>query len=547
MGDIKSLSAALWAPVRTRVFTSTQLIIVVSVFITLFGNRMFFQALTDAYPFSGTNTIFVASLIIATIAANILVFSLLCFKQGTKPVLITILLISSIAAFFMDSYQVIIDKDMIMNIIHTDAREATDLITPRMLLYLMLLGVLPSIFVYRSRLVNASPKKAIKSRIILIISTLVILLGLLLSLSDFYASFIREHKHIRSYWNPSYYIYSSIKLTRSLLKTQASEFKSIGRDANIPASDEHRELIVLVVGETARSDHFSLNGYQKNTNPLLEKLDVLSFTNVHSCGTSTAYSLPCMFSVYGRDEFSNERGATTENLLDVLQHAGVNIIWLDNNSDSKGVADRVPYQSFRNSDMNPVCDIECRDIGMLTNLQDYIENHPTGDIFIILHQMGNHGPAYYKRYPDEFERFTPTCESNQLEQCSLEEISNTYDNVLVYTDYFLSETIGLLKQYDNQFETALLYVSDHGESLGENNLYLHGLPYMIAPEAQTHVPMIMWFGSSYEIEEINLPKLKASISNQYTHDNLFHTVLGLFEVRTGVYDADLDIIEHYED
>ena len=246
-----------------------------------------------------------------------------------------------------------------------------------------------------------------------------------------------------------------------------------------------------------------------------------------------------MFSNIGRESYSDRKAHTTENLLDVLRHAGVQILWRDNNSDSKGVALNVPYTSFRSAETNAVCDIECRDEGMLIGLQDYINKQKTGDILIVLHQMGNHGPAYYKRYPPAFERFKPVCKTSQLENCTREEISNAYDNAILYTDYFLSKVIALLKNNTKNFETAMFYMSDHGESLGENSLYLHGLPYVMAPDAQKHVGAILWFGESFHIDR---PALRAKLARPYSHDNLFHTVLGLFEVDTDVYDKKKDIV-----
>ena len=336
------------------------------------------------------------------------------------------------------------------------------------------------------------------------------------------------------------------KYASKFYQSALTPVRQIGLDAKIPASDEDRELIIFVVGETVRTDHFSLNGYERQTNPYLEKQDVISFRNFSACGTSTAVSVPCMFSMYDRSNYSKGKADTTENVLDVLQWAGVNVIWLDNNSSSKGVATRVPNESYKGTDKNQVCDIECRDVGMLENLQAYIDEHPRGDIFIVLHQMGNHGPAYFKRYPKEFEKFIPTCQTNQLEDCTQEEIINAYDNAILYTDYFLSKTIELLISNANEFESALFYVSDHGESLGENNLYLHGLPYLFAPDTQTKVPVIMWFRGEIQ-DEVNFSSLKENINNKYSHDNVFHTILGLMEVQTTFYDKDMDLIIHNED
>jgi lipid A ethanolaminephosphotransferase len=236
-----------------------------------------------------------------------------------------------------------------------------------------------------------------------------------------------------------------------------------------------------------------------------------------------------------------EEAGNTENLLDVLIHAGVHVLWRDNNSDSKGVADPSIFEDFRSPDVNPVCDSECRDVGMLAGLSSYIDGQSDGDIVIVLHQMGNHGPAYYKRYPAAFEKFTPACQTNQLENCTDIEIGNAYDNAILYTDYFLAEVISFLKTYDSRFETAMYYMADHGESLGENGLYLHGLPYMLAPETQKHVASIMWFGSSYKVDR---QAMRAKANDKISHDNYFDTVLGLMEIDTDVYDPGKDIMVH---
>jgi lipid A ethanolaminephosphotransferase len=178
---------------------------------------------------------------------------------------------------------------------------------------------------------------------------------------------------------------------------------------------------------------------------------------------------------------------------------------------------------------------------MLDGLKEFINATKKKDIFIVLHQMGNHGPAYYKRYPKEFEKFKPTCRTSELQQCSKEEIVNAYDNAIVYTDYFLSQIIALLKTYDHQFETALFYVSDHGESLGENNIYLHGLPYGIAPEEQRKVGAVVWLGKGKRAK-FNYADLKNRSQAIYNHDYIFHTILGLFEIETPIYQSTLDIL-----
>jgi len=523
------------------------LIILTAIFFMAFDNITFFQEVINVYPLTGfQSTLFIVSLALVFSCVNIIILSLLCYKFTIKPVLIIFLILSAACAYFMDTYHVIIDDVMIDNILKTDSGEALDLFSLKQCAYLLFLGILPALWVYKVPLAEMSFKKAVLSRLSLITVALMIIVITILSLGDFYASFLRENKSLRNYANPSYYIYSVGKYVANKYGAVSNIFTPIGLDAKISAVDIDRELIIFVVGETARADHFSLNGYAKDTNPKLEKEKIINFNNVWSCGTSTAVSVPCLFGLAGKSDYDNTKAQAIGNLLDISTQAGVNVLWLDNNSSSKGVADRSEYQSYKTAETNPVCDVECRDVGMLANLQSYIDKHPTGDIFIILHQMGNHGPAYYKRYPKEFEHFMPTCQTNQLEQCSSEEINNAYDNAILYTDYFLSETINFLKKNDDHFETMMMYVSDHGESLGENGLYLHGLPYILAPDAQIHVPMIMWLGKNVDQEEVNYDLIKQKSDQKFTHDNVFHTILGLLEIDTEVYDPALDIISNHK-
>jgi len=527
--------------------SNSRLIVLTSAFLMVFGNMAFFSNVMEVYPPSLKNMVFLASLAVVFGSVTVLLLALVCHRHTTKPVLILILMLSSFASYFMDSYNVILDAAMIDNAVNTNVAESLDLLSFKLILYVVLLGVVPSLFVYKASLVYDNAKAALFSTFKLLLSSIVILVSIVFLLGDFYGSFIREHKSLRYYSNPSYYVYSLGKYAGSFFVDEQVELKVVGPDAQIPSSDEHRELVVLVVGETARADRFSLNGYERETNPYLKGKDVISYSNVWSCGTSTAVSVPCLFSIYDHSGYDKNKARAIENVLDVVKHAGVTVLWRDNNSSSKGVADRVVYEDFRKPEKNPLCDVECRDEGMLDGLQAYIDAQQDGDVFIVLHQMGNHGPAYYKRYPEEFEKFTPVCKTNQLESCSKEEIDNAYDNAILYTDYFLSKVIDLLEGNGDEFEAAMLYISDHGESLGEHGVYLHGMPYFIAPEAQTHVPMIMWFGSGFDEAEADVAELKKNMHEKYSHDNIFHTVLGLLEVDTSVYDKTMDLLSGHGD
>ncbi len=521
--------------------SSTQLVVGTAVFLTLFTNFALFRNLIDAFASAPWGYAHIASMAAVLLCALTFLLAVLCIGRATKPVLVTLLMVSSVTAYFMDTYNVIIDSDMLHNAVATNAAEAGDLMSWRFALYVLLLGVLPSALVVLIEHRRATFKPAAVSRAKLLAIPLVAAIGLMLLSSGFYASFIREHKALRYYSNPATPIYALLRFADEHIAGANQPLHTIGTDAHIPAADIERELIIMVVGETARADRFSLNGYQRDTNPELAKRKVVSLSHVSACGTSTAISVPCMFALSSRDDFDGKDAPSTENALDVLKHAGVNILWRDNNSSSKHVADRVETQDYRSPDNNTICDVECRDEGMLVGLQEYVDAHPSGDILIVLHQMGSHGPAYYKRYPDAYRKFTPTCDTSQLDDCAPETIGNAYDNTILYTDHFLSQAIDFLMRNDSRFETGLLYVSDHGESLGESGLYLHGLPYFVAPETQTHVPVILWFGANYE--EADNDSLLAIRNEHLSHDHVFHTLLGMFEIESAVYDSQKDILQ----
>jgi len=518
------------------------LIVIVAIHVALFANTALFSSAFEIYNGGAEEILFATSLLPFVAAVFIVILAALCHRAAAKPVLITFLLLSSVVAYFMDRYGVVVDDDMLVNALETDTGEASDLLGFAFVLYVLILGVAPSLLVYRAELNLQCLKAAVTCRLKLVFASVAVAVAVFFLFSGHYISMFRGHKEIWYRANPIHAVYSAGKLVHDSVKFASLPHLVVGAHAKVPEWDTHRELVVMVVGETARADHFSLNGYARETNPRLQNEGVINFPDFWSCGTSTAQSVPCIFSHFSRAEFDPEKANAADNALDILKRAGVSILWRDNNSSSKHVADRVEYEVYRTNKTNPVCDVECRDEGMLSCLQDYIDSHPSRDVLIVLHQMGNHGPAYYKRYPPAFEKFTPVCKTNDLGACSKEEIVNAYDNAILYTDFFLSKVIELLKQNDDEFETAMLYVSDHGESLGENGLYLHGLPYFLAPDAQKHVPFVMWFGRNFDPQ--SLSSIQAKRTEQLSHDNIFSTLLGLFELQTAAYNPNMDILDH---
>jgi len=521
--------------------TSSRLIVIVALFIVLVDNISFFKHVLNVYELSRPNIGFLLTLGVVLASIISIIVMLLSCRYTLKPLLILLVLLASVTNYFMNTYNVILDDTMIQNAIETNINESMDLLNWKFLVYFIILGIFPSIVIFRSPVVYGSFKQESWKKIKSIGIALLLIAVILFSFSRFYTSFFREHKPLRYYTNPTFCLYSLGEYASKNFYKKNTTLKQIGLDAK-KIESVNRKLTIVVVGEAARANRFSLNGYERQTNPLLQKEDIVNFTNLYSCGTSTAVSVPCMFSSLERHNYSDQEAKSTENVIDILKRAGVSILWRDNNSDSKGVALRVAYQDYRSAQNNTLCEGECRDEGMLVGLQAYVDAQK-GDVLIVLHQMGNHGPAYYKRYPPSFEKYTPVCQTNEVEKCTPEEIGNAYDNAILYTDYFLSKTIAFLKQNDQNFETAMIYMADHGESLGEKGLYLHGIPYFMAPEEQTHVGALMWFGAKSK-ERVDVQELEKRANQMYSHDNLFYTLLGVMGIQTTLYDKTKDILTY---
>ena len=527
-----------------KITKQTSLILLVVVFIMLTGNYSLFHGIVNIYPLTLRNLPFLISLALFFTSLTAIFFLMICQHKATRWILALFLIVAAQSAYYMDHFKVIIDTVMIDNIMQTNRAEFSSLVTLSLIGRTILLGVIPAWLVIRYCPKPIDFKTELKSRLRTILLFLLALIVLVIPFTADYTSFIREHKIVRFYSNPTYSVYSAIKygVQQSSISSNLLPLIHIADDGTIvDTSSDKKELMIMVVGETARADRFSLNGYKRDTNPLLSKQDIVSLRNVTSCGTSTGVSVPCMFSSLGRKHYDKEKALAQENALDVLAKNGIEVLWRDNNSDSKGVALRVPYEDFKTPTHNPICKGECRDIGMLSGLDEYIQKHADKDIFIVLHQMGNHGPEYYRRYPKDFERFKPACQTGELRDCSQQEIDNAYDNAILYTDYFLSEVIQFLKKYDANHETAMLYVADHGESLGEHGIYLHAAPYLIAPKEQTRVPAIVWFGKNFDY---NLSDIEFYEKYPLSHDDLFCTLLASYEVDTHMCKNEHAMLSH---
>lgn len=511
-------------------FSPNSLMIFTLLFILLTGNSSFYQQLNLVYPWSD-NIGFYIALSFVVMGVLTLITSFLSLIFPVRLILSIFLIIAAFTGYYTDSFGTIIDNVMIQNIVETNVNEARDLLTVDLIVTILLMAILPIIAVYIVKIKRYSWKKNCCLQIKNILSSSIVIVVMLYIFSAQFTNFFREHKPLRFYLNPIYPIYSSVFFAKETFTPQESNsFVTVVNSAAGTDDEAHKKLYIVIVGETVHAGNLSINGYERATTPLLaQRSNLISYDKFYACGTSTAISVPCMFSFDDRESFDNNRSRRTQNVLDVIAQSGVSVLWRDNNSSSKGVADRVEYQDFKSSELNSLCDIECRDVGMLEGLQPYI-NQQDGSILIVLHQMGNHGPAYYKRYPKDYEKFTPTCQTSELSACEVDEIVNAYDNAILYTDYFIDQTIKLLER-NNSYETAMFYIGDHGESLGENGVYLHGMPYLFAPEEQTHVPLIAWFGATSHFD-INKTVLQSTKEN--SHDAFSFSLLHAFNIKTDI-------------
>lgn len=464
-------------------------------------------------------------------------------KYIIKPLLIFMILSAAAASWFMDNFGTVIDVDMIRNAAQTTTSEAGHLVTPPFALHMFLLGIIPAALIAWVRIEHRPFLAKVRWNLIAIIPLLLVALACGISSARSVAAATRLHKDLIMMLNPFLPVGSAVRYAMASEEDKTIVAAPLGTDARVasePASGKPR-ILVIVVGETGRAEDFSLGSYNRQTNPELAKQDITYFPETASCGTSTAVSVPCMFSNLTRHGYSHAAGLAHENLLDVFGHAGIGTEWWDNNTGSKSVADRTRYHSYSDAnDPNFCVDHECLDGGMLKDLDSWL-SQVKGDNVLVLHQLGSHGPAYYQRYPDDFRHFEPECRTGELGKCSRDEIVNSYDNTVLYTDHFLSSVIDLLKKHQDRMAPAMVYMSDHGESLGEHGLYLHGAPYVVAPSQQTHVPFVLWQGNEVKAG-IDQACLARRAAQPASHDNLFDTALGLMSVKTGVYRPELDVL-----
>lgn len=537
---------------RKQPWHPTTLLMVLAIWLSIAGNLPMWLTVWQLPESQGLKALTtLGSLILILLSMVSWLLLLLVWPKWLKPAGLVFMAVVTSSSYFMLTYNVVIDPSMIANVVHTDAREVRDLLSWRMLGALLLGVVLPGIWWWRQPVRPLPFKSVFLRQLLLFVLAWVMMFVLVWASFQDLASLMRNHTSLRYMANPFNSLYAVTRLFVGQASQAAKPLQPIGEDAKLlstPASEKEAPLIVLVVGETVRAANFGLSGYARQTTPELYKLksqgDLVYFSDVSSCGTSTQTSLPCMFSHLGKAAYENS-AQPYEGLLDVLQRAGLAVLWIDNQSGCKGVCDRVSQWATQTLKVPELCqDGECFDEIMLQELPKQLSlldpaKRAKGTV-VVMHQMGSHGPAYYKRTPQAFKVFKPECQSSALQNCPVDQIANAYDNSVLYADHVVSKTVKWLQAQSRP--TALMYLSDHGESLGEKGLYLHGMPYRMAPREQTHVPMVAWLSKPMQQQRgWRMACLQAQADKPWSHDNLFHSMLDLAQVSTQLAKPELNI------
>jgi lipid A ethanolaminephosphotransferase len=527
--------------IRQNPISIARLLAFSAVIVVLLFNYPFIKGVYEAtQPSNLSEWLFVFSVPVLLFGLTVVLFSLIGAFIVPRLIIGLSLFISGALLYATSTYGIIFDRAMIQNIVETNPGEAASYVNVQSLGFVVILGLVPMLLVWLMPLKKGLLKQLAGLLKLNILATAATLLVVFVFYQD-YASVGRNNHQLVKYIVPFAFYDSSYKYLRDHYLAPPLPYRKLDEHpVKITESSKPRTL-VLVVGETARAANFSLNGYARLTNPFLTSKNVISFTRVSSCGTATAISVPCMFSRMGREDYDDRLALSQDNVLDILQRANYEVTWIDNNSSCKGVCNHIPTIEFDPQRDPALCDGDfCLDDILLNELSERLKQQPDRDRVVVLHMIGSHGPGYYQRYPSSFRKFTPECHQSDINHCTEEQLRNTYDNTIAYTDYVLSRIIDMLNEEPTS-NNAMLYISDHGESLGENGLYLHGFPYSLAPEEQTHVAMIYW--DNRFSQENYYRCVNQHAGDPISHDNLFDTVLDLADIHSSAYHRELDILD----
>lgn len=468
---------------------------------------------------SGVGKLFLIGslMVILTAVHTMLTYLLVYLTRFVGRILIAItFIINAVAVYFVLTYSVILDETMLGNVFNTRYSEASGFISWSMLLYVLLLGVLPAMFVLFHPIRFAGKKELG----IVCGSSLGITILLLLANINQTLWVSRYDTELGGLSMPWSYIVNSLRMAS--MKNAQSEQEILLADGQI--TDSAKTAVVLVIGESARKANFQLYGYGRENNPMLMKQEGVTCLEAVSCATYTTAGVRCILE-------PKEGGPLYEILPNYAQRMGCDVEWRTVNWGEPPVK-TVYLDEKALHGMYPQEDQSVDGI-LFAGLKQRIENSDRDKVLIILHTSTSHGPDYCHRVPEQFYSFTPILDNVEQAQKNPQALINAYDNSILYTDWLVSNLVDSLRSMEG-WNTAMMYISDHGESLGENNLFMHGIPMKMAPREQCEIPFFVWTSQGFRTL-----KPQMAVDQHY----VFHSVMNLLSVDCPDYNAELDIFE----
>jgi lipid A ethanolaminephosphotransferase len=475
----------------------------------------------------------------------VLTLALVMWPRVGKALLAILVLVAAASAFYASTFGVRLNEEIIQSIFETQWTEARQLLTLGSVGWIAAFGVLPAVLILLVPVRFTPGWRGLGWRAAIIAGAVILMTVPPMLAGRNYVYFERNHRGMYEVFNP----YAALSGTFHYLQHDVFRKKAtmtpIGTDATLApnaAMAARKRVVVLVVGETARAENQSLQGYGRETNPEMKRAGAIYFSDAWSCGTATTVSVPCMFSNLTRAKFDKPLAKSRWNALDILQHAGVDVFWHDNDEGCKDMCTRVPHDDLTDAKVPGLCDASgCVDDVLVHDLPARLAAMKSPAL-LVLHIRGSHGPAYYQRYPSAFNVFKPGCDTPEVQTCTYEQAVASYDNTILYTDHILGEVVDTLKATPD-VDSVMMYLSDHGESLGENDIYLHGADWDTGPSQQKHIPMLMWLSPGWVRDSgVSLECMAQRRTQPASQDNLFHTLLGFFDTRTTVYQAGMDLL-----
>ena len=463
---------------------------------------------------------FVFSLLLLMFVLNAFVCYLLLFltRYVGRVLLAVAHLLSVACVYFVMTYHVIMDSSMLSNVFNTRYSEASGFITWQLVLWFIFFGILPLAYILFRKIDFGSWK-----RFGIVTASSLLLCGMLILANFGQFLWIGEYDtELGGLLMPWSYTVNTGRLMAQHANENREEI--LLPDASVNSSE--KAVVVLVIGESARSADFSLYGYSRQTNPRLSARNDVYVFDAHSCATYTTAGVKAIL-----------EHANTNKLYEVLPNyayrSGIDVIWRSANWGEPPLHIEEYMDDNQLHKMYPQADARYDEL-LFTGLRERINASSNDKVLVILHTSTSHGPCYVNKYPSCFEVFTPVISNTEEARSNLQALVNAYDNSILYTDYLLSDLIDTLSVIEDR-KCAMIYVSDHGESLGENNLFMHGMPLSVAPREQYEIPFIMWLSDDYR----QVKNIAETIDQHY----VFHTVLNLLGMQSPVYDENRDLLK----